>query len=158
MADPRVLVGRETLRTVVRPAAVLRTVLSAGQGPAGPAGGELLRDYVAAQALGGHRAVALVAPGVVDYADVRNGAHCGLVVGITTGAVVAGALAEIRSFGQMAEPSWSWTPGEDVFLADDGLLSHLPSLGGATFVQRIGRAISPTEILVDLGEPVLLED
>lgn len=133
-------------------------LVMAEQGLPGPPGGELLRDYTAAQTLGGHRAVALVAPGTVDVADVRNVAHCNRVVGITTGAVAAGAKAEIRARGQMSEPGWVWLPGRDVFLGADGLLTQTLGLAGALFVQRLGCALSPAEILVDLGEPILFED
>ena len=124
------------------------------QGPVGPAGGETY--YTAAVALGGHRAVCLRSDGL-HYADAATAEHAGLVAGITPGAVTSGALTSVTSFGEMTEPSWSWTAGLPVFVGLNGVLTQaLPDT--AAFSQVLGVATSPTSIFVRLREPLILGD
>jgi hypothetical protein len=152
------IIGACSISTVIQPPPVISTTLSIGQGPAGVSGGEFRRDLVVAQALGGHRVVALVASGIVDYADPSNAAHINRVLGITTGAVDVGEPAEIRLFGTMTEPGWSWTLGADLYLGVAGQMTHDLSAPGAVFLQRVATAVTATEVLIDLSEPILFED
>ena len=125
---------------------------SGPQGPAGPAGGEAY--YTAATDLGGHRAVRMTSDGL-GYADCTDATHAGTVAGVTPCASSAGTSTTLVRYGEMVEPSWSWTPDAPVFVGLDGVLTQtLP--GSAEFSLIIGVATSATSLFVRLREPVLL--
>lgn len=130
-------------------------VTRAQQGPPGPTGpgGSITNTATAAEAVGGHRAVVNTSSGIA-YADADNLAHCGRVVGITTAAAGSGAPITFQASGKITEPSWSWAPNADIWLGLNGLPTQtIP--GAAVFAQRLGFALSPTEMWVELGEPVV---
>ena len=124
-----VVVIEQTEPVVVVTAAQRPITLEVGhQGPAGPPATD--QTATAATVLGGHRVVTLNADGEAEYADPSDPATYGTVVGITTGAALAGAAVQIRSVGQMIEPSWSWTPGDLLFLGTDGTITATPPTSG----------------------------
>lgn len=124
------------------------------RGPKGDPGGSTF-TRTAAQALGGHRAVVAVGENGADYASASDVSHFGRLIGITSGAVSSGAEATITSIGPVDEPSWTWTPGGDVYLGDSGLLTQTVPLAAA-FLQRVGFALTATRLWVELSEPILL--
>jgi hypothetical protein len=122
------------------------------EGPPGP-GGSSTYTGVAAEALGGHRVVINSSAGLA-YADASVADHAVRVVGVTLSAAVGGQPVPFQSSGKITEPSWSWTPDADIFLGLNGLLTQsIP--GTAVFAQRLGFALSPTEMWVELGEPII---
>ncbi|OQA32891.1 MAG: hypothetical protein BWY57_01618 [Betaproteobacteria bacterium ADurb.Bin341] len=121
-----------------------------------PATGGARTDFMADAALGGHRAVIRTSTGV-DCADAGIAAHCGRVIGLTTGACVAGEQANVQMAGDIEEPSWNWTPELPVFVGADGLLTQeVPAAPGAVFSQVIGVAITPIKLFVQLRDPIAL--
>ena len=127
----------------------------AEQGPSGPPGppGAILHTLTAATALGGHRAVLVGLTGAI-YADNQIEAHAGRVSGVTVAAASSGAQVSFQSSGRLTEPSWSWAPDGDIWLGASGQLTQTyPS--GAVFAQRLGYAISATEMWIDLVEPTI---
>lgn len=133
------------------------TVLDIGtQGPPGPAGemGSAYVEFPAAVPLGGHRAVRLLA-GEAIYADHNTVADANLVLGITRGAVAAGALAQIQTNGLMTESSWAWTPDLPVFVGPVGTLTQIAPLAGFNLI--VGIATSPTQIFIGARMPIVLE-
>ena len=136
-------------KTTVTPGAKSVQIVTVGtQGPAGVAGADgASPDQVIKTAsvdLNGHRAVAVSGAGLV-YADSSNQAHIGLVIGITTGAVLAGQSVNVLTAGEVTEPTWSWSLG-NVYVGVNGLLTQTaPTVG---FIQIIGIATSPTTLLV----------
>lgn len=142
------------LTTIIREAAPLSTVLAVGQGPSGPPGAGVSNTLSAVQALGGHRAVVSAGEHGADYADAYNPAHVGRVIGVTTGAASQDSEVSVQSFGPLEELSWSWVAGEDIFLGANGLLTQvLPP--EVAFMQRVGQALTPTRMWVDISEPIL---
>lgn len=132
------------------------TVIEAQQGPSGPPGAGVSNTLVAQQPLGGHRIVIAAGLNGADHADATDPAHFGRVVGITTGAAAALAEVTVQSAGPIDEASWSWVPDADIWLGTNGLMTQTPP-SSAAFVQRVGFALTPTRIWVDLSEPVLSE-
>lgn len=126
------------------------------QGPPGPPGpaGSIAYTGLAAEAIGGHRAIIQTTAGLM-YADASAATHSGRVVGVTTSAANAGDQITYQSAGRIVEPSWSWTPGDDIYVGLDGALTQSIPFGAA-FVQRAGYAIDATTMWVDLSEPVSL--
>lgn len=109
---------------------------------------------IAGEALGGHRAVVLDASGHAFYASSSNAAHAGRLAGITTGAAEVGSAVVLVSAGLLVEPSWSWTPGQPVFLGTGGMLTQTQPLEG--FVQIIGMPSSPTSLFIHIRELIAL--
>lgn len=134
----------------------LVTVIEAQQGPSGPPGASVSNTLVAQQSLGGHRIVIASGLNGADHADATDPTHFGRVVGITTGAADALAEVTVQSAGPIDEASWSWVPDADIWLGINGLMTQTPP-STAAFVQRVGFALTPTRIWVDLSEPVLSE-
>lgn len=105
---------------------------------------------VAAEALGGHRAV------TVDgyYAGNDIAGHAGKILGITTGAASAGAVATVQTHGKLTEPSWNWLIGSMVFLSTNGQLTQTPPTDGFRII--LGRPVTATTLFVDISEPINL--
>jgi hypothetical protein len=99
----------------------------------------------AAHDLSGHRAVVATATGAA-YAQPDTPEHQDAVLGITTGAALAGQTATIQAAGEMTEPSWSWTPGLPIFVGPGGLLTQAPPSTG--WVQIIALAVAQSRIII----------
>ena len=136
-------------------------VISEGiQGPPGPSvdgGGGGLAAYVAATALGGHRAVILDTAGHAAYADNADLTHLRRVIGITTGAADQGSAVTVVGNGTVNEPSWNWNVNLPVYLGSNGLLTQtVPTAPGAKFLTVVGFPISNTSLFVNVREPFIL--
>lgn len=59
-------------------------------------------------------------------------------------------------YGTVANPSWSWTPNQELFLGDAGNIVTTSTIDGAAFSLSVGVALSSTKIFVKLGIPVAL--
>jgi hypothetical protein len=121
------------------------------QGEAGQAAGAVsTQTYEAATNLSGHRAIR-VSGGLATLCDGTNAAHTGRCIGITTGAVVAGADATVQTVGLITEPSWNWTEGP-VYVGANGVLTQ--SLAGLAFIQQVGLAVSLDSIDINPQLPI----
>jgi hypothetical protein len=125
------------------PQAVILVPVPGGPGPAGQPGGTVQR--VTAAALSGHRVVTPLNDGTVDYADATNTAHAARPMWLTTSAWLQGATATLTAAGPVAEPTWSWTPGQPIYLGANGALTQTP-IPGAAFVLIVAEVIDATTI------------
>jgi hypothetical protein len=118
-------------------------------------GGYETLDLAAGQTLSGHRIVTLQSAQVF-YASRTNLATMDGIIGITLGAANTGDMVQVRTGGEVSEPSWNWTSGGDIFLDTNGLLTQTvpPDVAG-TYLLRCGVAIDATTIFLDLEEPIL---
>lgn len=124
------------------------------QGPPGPPGGGTI-SRIAAVALGGHRLVVPRDDGQVIYADASVLAHASRPIWFTTAAWAAGQPATLTAAGLVSEGSWSWAPGDPIYLGLDGLPTHtVPPT--AVFVRQVAQVVSPTTIQVDVSAPIIL--
>lgn len=108
---------------------------------------------LAAEAIGGHRVVVAVGNECV-YADNTDAGHALTVLGVSTAAVSQGAPVAFQVAGEMIFDGWSFTPGEDVWVGENGMLTQTPPVPPAAFSRRIASAWTPTLIRLRLGEPV----
>ena len=162
MPDDLLIVEEVQILAVEDESTVLKEVVEevvilaeCGQGPPGPMGpgGSISHTALASVAIGGHRAVINTVAGVA-YADASDPTHIARVVGVTTASAAGGSPITFQSSGKITEPSWAWTPDADIFVGLNGLLTQsIP--GAAVFAQRLGFALSPTEMWVELGEPIV---
>ena len=146
----------EDRHVLVRDAEDTRVVFGGEQGPAGSPGpvGGIVSEYVASIAIGGHRAVVLNASQQAIYADRSILTHANKVLGITSGAVAAGANVAVQRNGEMTEPSWAWVLDTPIWLSTDGLLTQTPPSVGFSLI--VAFPISATKILIEIREPLFL--
>lgn len=116
-----------------------------------PAQGVLL--LLAAEPIGGHKAVRIVAGGRARLASSSDVTQAGSVLGVSLTAADEGGSLNVRIIGEIEEPSWSWAPGP-VFLGLAGSLVQTPPSSG--FIQQIGTAKSATILVVSLSTPIVL--
>jgi len=107
----------------------------------------------AGEALGGHRVVRQYLDGAVYYASNTSDSHKHAVLGITVGAVESGNTATVQTYGELLEPSWTWTPGLPIFLTTNGQLSQTAPSSG--FVLIIGTAQTATQVFINIKQPIV---
>lgn len=93
----------------------------------------------------------------VVYADATQPTHMGKLMGLTLNAASPGGTVEIRSDGEVTEPSWTWTPDQPVYLGTNGLLTQtVPNAGTAYFLQKVGFAVAATRLFLTIDPPITL--
>lgn len=149
----------ETTANIIRDS--VRIIQIAAQGPIGPQGlpgsGEGTNNIIATTGSGGIEAYQVVyidSSNTVKAANALNPTHIGRVIGLTTEASDAGDDVNVCVIGEVINPDWNLTPGVSYFLSDGGNISTSIPVSG--FYQRIGRALNTTTLILDLGEPVLM--
>lgn len=127
------------------------------RGPAGPPGQDAGSGFTktASVALSGHRVVRPVSAAEVAYCDALTLGHASSALGITTGAALAGDPVTVIAGGELAEPSWSWTPGLPIFCGPNGTLTQTASPAWA-WSRVVAFASSPTSIVVALEAAIVL--
>lgn len=126
----------------------------AGQvGPVGPAGGTAV-VRTAGETISALRAV-YEEGGEVFVLDYRDQDHIDQLLGITLNAGASGAPITVQRILDITDAAWAWTPGR-VYLGVNGVLTQSPAADG--FDVLIGSAVSATRIVLNLQDPIHLED
>lgn len=129
------------------------------QGPMGPPGANGatggLQSFLAGQILSGHRVVTANALGKLIYADCTIADHAAKVVGITIGSAAIDVLTQITAYGELTEPTWTWTAGQIIYLGRSGNLLTTPD-PAAAFILLLGFALTPTKIFIHPREPIFI--
>jgi hypothetical protein len=122
-------------------------------GPAGPAGSSMVL-HTAGENLGGHKLVILNNSEKALYASGSNVVHANKIIGITTGAASVNTQAEIQTYGELSEPSWSWDASKPLFAGLNGALTQAPPSSG--FVQQVASVISSTKIFINIQPAIVI--
>ena len=102
----------------------------------------------AATPIGGQRFIATDEQGKAVYAD--NLTRYKTVLGISTGAVIQGAVVTIKPFGRLEDPSWNWNPGKRLFLGINGLIvQDVPETGA---IVSLGHVAGADAIFITISE------
>lgn len=117
-------------------------------------GGSSVESFTAVGTVNGHRALAAVSAGSMRLVDLDDPADWFRVYGLSISAALSGGSVQVQRSGLVTFAGWAWTPGEPVFVRDDGVLSHVPDPRVAI---SIGDAITPTTLNVRPAPPVSLE-
>lgn len=127
----------------------MMTGLQGPIGPTGPAGGAAGSSiiYTAGTSVNGHRAV-VMSGGKVIHADNTTASHYNQVLGVSLGAAVLDDPVEVQLWGDITEPSWSWTAGQSIFVGAAGVLTQTVPTSG--FQQIVGFALTTTSMRVDV--------
>jgi Major tropism determinant N-terminal domain len=122
-------------------------------GPAGPTGVSIasFTHNADIDLLARHAVISTVTG--CTYASNQTLSHQGKVVGVTSSSAGIGTLATIYSSGLLSGFT-SLTVNAPVFLSTNGILTQtVPTTG---FLQKIGIAISQTEVIIGIGPAVKL--
>ncbi len=92
--------------------------------------------------------------GQVLVADSSDNSICKYVMGIAATGSVSASPIDIISSGIHTDSAWSWLPGP-IYFDSSGALTQTPPVTG--FVLMVGKAISATEINVDVETPIILD-
>lgn len=108
---------------------------------------------IAAENLGAHRIVVAI-DGDIGYADNTDISHSGIVLGITTQAVVSGASVDVTIQGEVTEGSWNWTLNMPIFLTENGLMTQTVVSTG--FILQVGYPTSYISMIIDIKTAIVL--
>lgn len=118
----------------------------------GGGGGVVIGDYVAGAVVGGQRIVTTDGAGKVVYADKDTPADAFRVLGMTIFSAIADDDVQVLTFGDHTDPSFTWTPGDPIYLGNTGLMTQtVPTTG---FVMQVGFAVTSTKMFLQLKEPI----
>lgn len=132
------------------------------QGPQGPPGDagitdSLLRSFMAGEDLSGHQVVIRQADNTVITASNDALAEVHGPLWMTTEAASLGQPVEVLIFGNFQEPSWTWTPGQPIYLGLAGVMTQTPPLAPvASFLVQIAYATGPDSIFYSQGPAIKL--
>lgn len=106
-------------------------------------------SYIAAQAIAGHRAVALNDANQLVYASNEVLTHAYGPLYLSLNAATAGDSVAIARDGLIQELSWTWQPEQPIFLSTEGQLTQdLAQIrAGPGFLLTVAIALSETSIL-----------
>jgi len=109
--------------------------------------------YVAGENLGGHRVV-YVENGKVYYADKDNFEHINKPLYITITAAGINDAVTLRSFGELADQSFNFTPNKSVYLGNAGFMTQaLPVTG---FQLELAKVISTNKIFINIKSEIII--
>jgi len=132
------------------------------QGPVGPQGipgpeGTSVASYTAGESISALRGCYVDSTiDKVFKADSTDNEHCLKFVGISTESGILDQPILIQRRGIIEDAFWSWnTIGDSsIYLGIDGALTQIAPISGVRL--RVGFAMSPTKILIDVSEAVVL--
>jgi hypothetical protein len=110
-------------------------------------------QYAATTALSIHKMVALIGGSLV-LADQTNLAHADAIAGLTLNAAAVGQKPQLARAGLIEDSSWSWTPGQPIFLGTNGNLTQDGSTITSGFLMQVGWVPEPTKIYLEIEEPI----
>jgi hypothetical protein len=99
---------------------------------------------IAGENISGNMAVKLIGNSAT-YPDPSLSEDLKNTIGISTHSALSGASIKIQTVGVMTEPSWTWTPGGDVYLSNNGVLTQTPPSGN---IKIMGIAIDTTKLMI----------
>jgi len=108
----------------------------------------------AGASVSGHRILTTDSSGQVIYADAGTVAHANRIIGMATQAAGAGEALLVQTEGEHDEPSWSWTPGDRLYLGTNGAIQSTAPASG--FVCQIGWAETATKVVIQIGQSLVL--
>lgn len=87
-------------------------------------------------------------------ADSTNTAYKDKVIGLATTAITGATSGLVRNYGQITNATWTWSPGDVLYLNGTALSTTAPTASG--FVQEIARALTSITIMIELKNSILL--
>lgn len=110
--------------------------------------------FVAVGGISALRAVSFDGAGV-SHTDPASADALAAMIGVSTSSSLAGGAAIIETDGEITDASWSWTPGDALFVGANGVLTDIAPTSIA--LRQVAVAVSSNTIRVDLGDLYILE-
>lgn len=150
-----------TLEIIQSAPAKLEVYAGGRQGPAGVAGpqgpvGDVSYTYQAAVDIDAFKMVAHDAAGQLVLATNNNLIQTTRVYGIATAAALTGVVTNVRMFGQVTNPAWSWTADMPIYLGEAGALTQSVPVGAGRFLLMVGYPLSATSMFIRPLQPIIL--
>ena len=106
--------------------------------------------------ISGHKIVALSSSDTFVLADSATASHASLQLGMTTGAIADSAFGHAQGTGELTDVSFSFTPGDELYLGSNGAIVPYGSLSGARLFDRlIAVAITSTTIQFNIQPAII---
>ena len=112
------------------------------------------RDLLAGENLAQYRVVSRES-GSLYLADARSLTRV-RAIGITLANASAGGSAAIKYAGYLQNKAWQFDPNKALFLGNQGQIVQVPPPAAAAAVVDLGLVISPSEIIINIGDPIYL--
>lgn len=110
------------------------------------------QDLIAAENIDGYKVVITSPEGARNF-DANNLLHLNRVIGITRQAYVAGDTVRVYYSGVVSNVNWNFNVSIGVVFGD-GSANLIQDVTGLAIDQRIGVAIEPTKLLLNLDQPI----
>lgn len=89
----------------------------------------------------------------LEKCSAMNIAHVNSVIGLAKQTGNNGEVISVLEDELMTNTAWSWTPNKPVFLGLNGTLTQ--SLSGVAYIQQMGIALSPTQVIIRISQPFI---
>lgn len=107
--------------------------------------------------LAAYRLVGLRDDGTVTYLDAADVADAAVIPLLTTEAALTGVDVECLGWGEVTNPSWTWTPEAPVFVGLGGALTQtVPTFPTYEFSRIVGQALDATTLLLAPQDAIVL--
>ena len=122
--------------------------------------GDFLVTQTGNMAVSAFSAVALVSVGATAYvipASSTDTVHSGAYVGLAMSDTAMNQSVNVQVSGQISNSTWTWTPGQYVYLGADGALTQTAPqyAAGAGYLQIVGKALSTITVQLAAQPPSL---
>ena len=116
--------------------------------------GEIIEDLSLESGVASETASAFdVIQSTFEIARAIDAEELDRVIGINTTAVSVGGEMAVKTSGELENPSWSWNPGNPIYVSDTGQLSQ--TVG--THVKQVAYAWSATKIYIEIQPTFRIE-
>lgn len=104
---------------------------------------------MAGGALSGHMIVTRNSSGDLVYASNNDPANLNAPLWMTVNAGLVSESVQVLMFGEFQEPSWTWIPGEPIYLGINGVMTQVVPVTPSIFLAQVGYATGTTSIYFD---------
>lgn len=131
------------------------TVIINNVGPKGDTGATPSAiSYTANGTVNGHRVVKLSGGSLVTLADSVSTNDAQHILGISNNTALDGETVTITTFGELVEPTWTWTANQIIYCGTNGTLTTTPPTSGVCII--VATALSATIIFVKIQTPIII--
>lgn len=116
-------------------------------------GGGSIEKYRTSENLLAFKLVKIDNTGNLVYCSADNINDINKIIGLTLKSSTPGSNVDVQLIGRLENENWNFQIGQDLYLGLNGDITLSPFIG--VFLQRIGYAISPTEIFIKIDRGIV---
>ncbi len=122
-------------------------------GGSGPGVNELDLNKIANENISALQLVTPTSETNVEVADLST-YETSHVLGVALIAALALSPVTIKTFGELSDPSFTFTNGESLYLSPTGTVTNTPPTSG--HLTKIGYALGANKIFIQIEQPIIL--